>query len=357
MLKSVAVVGAGIVGRLTSYLLAKKGYSVTLFDRNEPSGNGSCSYVGAGMLAPYCELETAELEVTAAGIEGIHRWQEIISTLPKPVFFQQTGSLVVAHPNDMRELDRLEREVQAAQPPSDAMQRVSTKEIIALEPEMTQGFHTGLYFPNEAQISNRDILVALDAGIQQMGVVTRYGCEIETLEAGRLNNGTLWQGDYVIDCRGMGAKQDLTDFRGVRGELIRLHAPEVQLNRPVRIMHPRYPIYIVPRPNHHYILGATMIESDDMSPISLRSSMELLSAAYAVHTGFAEARVLENLVHCRPAFQDNLPKLICEDGILRINGLHRHGFLLTPSVVDAAIHQLEGTSCSEAQKTLLGMTP
>jgi hypothetical protein len=57
-------------------------------------------------------------------------------------------------------------------------------------------------------------------------------------------------------------------------------------------VHPRYPLYIAPKPGHGvFVIGATEIESEDMSPASVRSTLELLSAAYAVHSGFAEARI------------------------------------------------------------------
>lgn len=147
--------------------------------------------------------------------------------------------------------------------------------------------------------------------------------------------------DWVIDCRGMGAKGELGDLRGVRGELLIVHAPEVNLNRPIRLMHPRYPIYIVPREGNHYLIGATALESEDYSPISVRSTMELLSAAYTVHAGFSEARLVETVTNCRPAFSDNRPRIFHQKGLLRINGLYRHGFLLAPMVIQFASEYLE----------------
>ena len=147
--------------------------------------------------------------------------------------------------------------------------------------------------------------------------------------------------DLAVDCRGMGAQPDLSELRGVRGEVIYLEAPEVNLSRPVRLMHPRYPIYIVPRPGNQYVIGASQIESEDRGPITLRSTMELLSAAYALHTGFAEARIIGTYTNCRPAFPDNLPRIMVDDGRIRINGLYRHGFLLAPVVARAAADCIE----------------
>jgi glycine oxidase len=126
--------------------------------------------------------------------------------------------------------------------------------------------------------------------------------------------------------------------------VLRLHAPEVKLKRPTRLIHPRYPIYIAPKENDVYVVGATEIESDDLSPTSVRSAMELLSAVYTVHSGFAEARILEMSTQCRPTLKDNLPEIrISKPGLMLINGLYRHGFLIAPAVLDCAIELIQST--------------
>ena len=49
---SVGVVGAGIQGVCTSIFLLKKGFKVTLIDRDDP-GKKSASYGNAGHFSPY----------------------------------------------------------------------------------------------------------------------------------------------------------------------------------------------------------------------------------------------------------------------------------------------------------------
>ena len=127
---------------------------------------------------------------------------------------------------------------------------------------------------------------------------------------------------------------NLRDLRGVRGELLHLHAPEVTLHHPIRLAHPRYPLYIVPRSDQLFVVGATEIESNDAGSITVRSALELLSAAYSMHSGFSEGRLVETCVDCRPAFPDHLPRITCEPGLIRVNGLYRHGFLLAPLLVE-----------------------
>jgi glycine oxidase len=116
----------------------------------------------------------------------------------------------------------------------------------------------------------------------------------------------------------------------------------VDLCRPVRLVHPRYPLYIAPKENNVFVVGATEIESDDMSPMSVRSSLELLSAAYSVHSGFGEARILESNTQCRPTLPNNLPAIRQASArVLHINGLYRHGFLIAPAMLDAVLELIE----------------
>lgn len=341
-MRSVAVIGAGVLGRLVALRLAETGWRVTLIDRDGERGEKSCSWTGAGMLSPYCEREAAEKIITDIGLDSLDRWPGVLESLARPVFYREAGSLVVAHAGDRDELERLRRRVVDRNLRPDAMKEVRADELRQLEPEVSDRFTHGLYFPYERHIDNRELLAAMLETLRQRNVECLFGTDVQALEPGRIRLSNEWKSfDWVVDCRGMGASSDLKDLRGVRGELFYLHAPEVNFTRPTRLMHPRYSIYIVPRADHVYVLGATMIESDDMSPISVRSSLELLSAAYSVHTGFAEARVLESSVNLRPAFPDNHPRFYTTPGLLRINGLFRHGFLISPTLAEFALAWLE----------------
>ena len=94
----------------------------------------------------------------------------------------------------------------------------------------------------------------------------------------------------VVDCRGFAARRELPDLRGVRGEMIRVRTAEVRLARTVRLLHPRYPLYVVPRGEGEYMIGATMIESAEKGAVTVRSALDLLGAAYALHPPSAKRR-------------------------------------------------------------------
>jgi glycine oxidase len=89
------------------------------------------------------------------------------------------------------------------------------------------------------------------------------------------------------------------------------------------------------------LVGATEIESGDTGSLSVRSALELLSAAYSLHPGFGEAHIHEARIGLRPALRDNTPRLVCEPGLVSINGMYRHGFLTGPALVEQATMRME----------------
>jgi len=329
------------MGRLLAFELSQSGWAVTLYDKDNKAGKDSCAFTAAGMLAPYCEYEPSMPIISELGIRSMRRWPEIIHQLKRDVLCEFNGSLVVAHGLDQGDLTQLEERVRKWNPSEEIMRAVSGDELDQTEPGIAPAFNRGLFFPKEGHVSNRDLLLAFEAALE--GVVTwKTGEAIEFINPGDFSE------DKIIDCRGLGAKKELPELRGVRGELIYVKAPEVSLQRPVRFMHPRFPLYVVPRQDHTFVIGASEIESEDMGPISVRSSLELLSAAYTLNPAFAEAQIISTHVNCRPAFPDNLPRIIVSDKLIRINGLYRHGFLLGP-ILSTMVQQLMSDNGPEAE--------
>ncbi|WP_232302749.1 FAD-dependent oxidoreductase, partial [Elstera litoralis] len=207
--------------------------------------------------------------------------------------------------------------------------------LAALEPALSDKHTQGIFYPDEAHLDPREALsiLAARAGVQ-------WG------RTGATND--LTGIEYLIDARGIAARSDLTDLRGVRGEMLVLRCPDVEMTRPVRLIHPRFPCYLVPRGQGVYMLGATMVESDDRKPITARAALDLLSALWAIHPGFAEAEILETGAQVRPAFPDNIPQMRRAGRVIRVNGAYRHGFLLAPYLARqvAALVQEEVRACA-----------
>ena len=346
-----AIVGAGLMGRLLAVALAKRGAQVELFEKGGSDALGSPARVAAAMLAPLAESAITEDSVVRMGIHSLPRWQQLISELAKPVYFQQDGTLILWHRQDATEAERFASHLERNCERNSALPKpihLDGKSLAEIEPSVTDRFSQGLYLPNEGQLDNRQLLEALLVELTLMKVSCHWHEAIEPDQLRKDQN----RFDWVIDCRGLGAKDawigtgnSSKNLRGVRGEVIRLYAPEVKLRRPTRLIHPRYPIYIAPKEDDVYVVGATEIESDDLSPMSVRSAMELLSAIYTIHSGFAEARILEMATQCRPTLKDNLPEIcldqkVNEASLMMINGLYRHGFMISPAILDCALEIL-----------------
>ena len=345
--KKLAIVGAGLMGRLLAVALAKRGAQVELYEKGSSDGSLAAARIAAAMLAPLAESAITEDNVVRMGIHSLPRWKQLISELAKPVYFQQEGTLILWHRQDASDADRFVSHLDSnciRNPDLSKPIHLDSRSLAEIEPAVADRFTQGLYLPNEGQLDNRQLLEALLVELTLMKVPCHWNRAVEP-EALRQNQ----QLDWVIDCRGLGAKESWNsaedsakDLRGIRGEVIRLHAPEVKLRRPTRLVHPRYPIYIAPKEDDVYVVGATEIESEDQSPMSVRSAMELLSATYTVHSGFAEARILEMATQCRPTLKDNLPEIYLnhkknESKLMMINGLYRHGFMISPAVLDCAL--------------------
>jgi glycine oxidase len=274
----------------------------------------------------------AELLITELGVASLDTWPQILADLPEPVFFQRNGTLVVWHHADRTEAPLFERRVRANAPrqlADEGFVALAGPQIDAAEPALAGRFARGWLLAGEGQLDNRQALAALAAGLAVRGVDTHWNTTIDDAH--------LPPARVTIDCRGLGAKPVLPSLRGIRGEVARVHAPGIGLTRPVRLLHPRYPLYLAPKENDVYVIGATEIEGEDLSPVSVRSALELLSAAFAVHPAFGEARILELNSQCRPTLPDHRPALVWDGArTLRVNGLYRHGFMIAPAVADEA---------------------
>lgn len=318
----VVVVGAGVAGLVAAVELAGRGHEVEVLERGSRLGEQACAWSAGGMIAPWCEAEAGEEEVAEKGPEALAWWPRQIAEA------RIEGTLVVASRRDHAELARFARMTERFEP-------VDAERIAALEPDLAGRFAKGLFFAEEGHVDPREALPALVRRLEALGGRLRFGVEADP--------GSI-DADAVIDCRGLAARDAALQLRGVRGEMILLRTEEIALTRPVRMLHPRIALYVVPRNDHVFMVGATSIESGSRARMSARSAVELLNAAYALHPAFGEAEILELCADARPAFPDNLPRIEREGRVIRLNGFFRNGFLLTPALAREAAEALETMS-------------
>ncbi len=273
------------------------------------------------MLAPWCESEAAEPVIAELGADSVALWQ---AALPDT---QRNGSLVLAQPRDHAELPRFARM-------TSHYEQCGGERIAELEPALAGRYAKGLFYPDEGHVEPGAAMPALLKRAEELGAIVETGVEWD----GAIPSGC----DFAIDCRGMGARAALPGLRAVRGEMAVVETSEIALSRPVRLLHPRFPLYVVPWSGNRFMLGATVIESETENGVTLRSALDLLGMAYALHPAFGEARIVSFSAGLRPSFPDNVPKITVRGRHILVNGFYRHGFLLAPVLARLAADYIEG---------------
>jgi glycine oxidase len=333
---NIAIAGAGLLGHLLAWRLSSQGHRITVFDpaANAQDRTHAAGWAAAGMLSPWAELENADL--VTLGLRSIALWETTVKQLVQTVHFECLGSLLLAHRHDLGAAQRVVGLLAAQMPGGEGPQPINLDTLQALEPAVHGPTHAW-QLHGEGHIHTVQALQALAATATQHGVQWRWSHTVAQLEPGQVDGEPF---DHVFDVRGVGARPALP-VRGVRGEIVWLHAPGVALHRPLRLLHPRSRVYLVPRPDDDaVVVGASEIESEDRSPISVRTLLNLLSAAHSVLPELAEARVIHTQTQLRPALPDNLPHISTIQGLTRINGLFRHGWLIAPALIENALEEL-----------------
>ena len=218
-----SVIGAGIAGAWQALLFAKAGRAVTLHERSGPAMTQSTSYWAGGMLAPYCEAEGCEPVIVRLGIRSLALWRD---HFPQTPF---NGSLVVAHARDRADYERFARL-------TSGYRRLDAQGIGEIEPSLEGRFREGLFYAGEGHVEPRRVLPQLHARIAAAGGRIKFNSEAEPDDIDGV----------VIDCRGLAGRDAQSALRGVKGEMILIETDEVELSRPVRLIHPRWMLL---RPN------------------------------------------------------------------------------------------------------------
>ena len=185
------------------------------------------------MLAPECEGVSAEPSIVQQGRKAADWWEA------HGVEVHRRGTVVVALGRDQSELTTLARRAPAAN-------WLDRDGIAALEPHLAEQFTRALFIENEAHLDPRSALI---------------GCMINWTKNGVQFAKEANHSGNMIDCRGLSASDDLKNLRGVKGEMVIIRSADIELSRPVRLLHPRFSLYIVPRGDGVFMLGATQIES------------------------------------------------------------------------------------------------
>lgn len=327
--QKISIIGAGIMGIMSAYTLQNifPEAIIKLYDREGFPANNA-SFTAGGMISPLSELDHIPHSHLSAGYASIELWHDISKNLKDTFEFNKNGSLLLAHEQDKHILERFKSMLPDNHNNWKIIDQHSLHEI---EPFLKNtSFRQGVYIKEEAHLHPQKAMKALLHKIKNTD-----HCKIDPKEEAEKT-------DWVIDCRGIGTQSEQPDLRGVKGEILVVRNKEFKLSRPLRLMHPRYPLYIVPRANNIFMIGATIIESNKGDYVTIRSGMELMSALYSLHRSFGDAEIIEIKSGIRPAYEDNLPRITIDNNIICANGLYRHGYLFAPVIAQTIAHHIAG---------------
>ncbi|MFF5299703.1 glycine oxidase ThiO [Streptomyces sp. NPDC013161] len=353
----VLVVGGGIIGLVTAWRAAQRGFATAVLD---PEPGGGAAQVAAGMLAAVTELHYGEQTLLALNLASAHRYPDFTAELTDltglDLGYRRCGTLAVALDAD----DRAHlRELHALQHQSGLdSEWLSGRECRRLEPMLAPGVRGGLRVDGDHQVDPRRLAGALVAACERAGVVFhRTWAERLTVARDRATgvvtreDETLGADQVVLAAGSLSGRLEgvpddvLPPVRPVKGQVLRLTVPERHapfLSRTVRAVVRGSQVYLVPRENGELVVGATSEELGWDTTVTAGGVYELLRDAHELVPGITELPLTETRAGLRPGSPDNAPLLgpTALPGLLLATGHYRNGVLLTPVTGDALAHAL-----------------
>ena len=351
---SIVIAGGGVIGSAIAWRAAQAGWGVTVVD---PDPGRATSWAAAGMLAPVTEAHYGEEALLALNLASAQLWPDFADELAGASGvdpgYRRCGTLTVARDLDdqaaLAELLAFQHRLGLT------VSKLTASEIRALEPSLSPRVRGGLSAPDDHQVDNRALVMALIAAGERAGVlfdrrrVASVICEADRVTGVRLDDGTALSAEEVVLAAGAATASIagvpagvLPPIRPVKGQLLHLRttpdaAPAAGVIRGLEV-------YLVCRGDGRVVVGATMEERGPDTTVTAGAVLDLLRAAWELVPGISEMELVETTAGLRPATPDNAPVL----GPTEVPGLHvatghyRNGVLLAPITATAVTAGLTG---------------
>jgi glycine oxidase len=342
-LPRVAVVGAGVSGLGIAWRLAAAGCPVTVFDRGE--AGKAASWAAAGMLAAGLEAEPGEDRLLALNLEAQRLWPALRDELEAAsgvgIGYRDDGTLAVALTRDDALRLRFAFEFQRAL--GIELDWLSGGEARRLEPHLRPGLAAAVTSPDDHQVDNRRLVLALKGALLAAGGALREHVPVRALdvEAERVRGVVIADERCAADVVVLAAGAWSAGLEGlpvaarppvrpVKGQMLALKMdPERPLLRHV-LWSPKG--YLVPKADGRLIVGGTVEERGFDPDLTAGGVLAMLETAWRALPAIEELSIAELWTGFRPTSRDDAPILgpTPVDGLFVATGHHRNGILLTP---------------------------
>jgi glycine oxidase len=309
----VVVVGGGVIGLATAWVLADEGRQVVLLDRGEPGR--AASWAGAGILAPGAKRMPAEPMAALRSLSArvYPEWAERLKAeTGLDTGYRRCGGLEIAW--DEAGARALEAKAQLWEQEGVAHGRLVDREIQAVEPAVSPHILMAYHLPGRAQVRNPRLLKALQMACQARGVDLRPSQAVLGLEvAGERAVGVRTVGgpiaaDSVVLAAGAWSGSLLPDSGmcptpPVKGQMVLLRAGRPLLRGIVE----DGLRYLVPRDDGRVLAGATEEDAGFDTRTTPGAVRDLIDLALRICPALGEAEFERAWAGLRPGSLDHLP--------------------------------------------------
>ena len=346
----VAVVGGGVIGLAVARELARGGAEVVLLERGETGAEAS--WAAAGMLAPQVEADRADefFKLAAASRDAYPAFaRELEEESGVSIELDRTGTLYLAF-NDADE-EECERRFRWQTRAGLRVERLTAREVRALEPQVSARVRSALRFPLDGQVENRRLTSALAKACAARGVriLTRTEAGAIKVEGGRAtgvetSRGTMRASSFVVACGAwssrlrldLSAAPDGSDaprprIEPVRGQILCFApAAPAPLVRHV-VYSPRG--YLVPRRDGRLLAGTTTEHAGFDKSLTDAGRVAIETHAREIAPAVDALVLSDAWAGLRPHGADDWPVLGAPADVPNLfyaTGHYRNGILLAP---------------------------
>ena len=348
-MKTVIVIGAGIIGLSISFYLKKNNFNVTVIEKGK--AGMEASYASAGMLAAQSEFDYYEgLMDFCIKSRNMHKsfCKDIESASGLSAEYQQSGMIRPAvaeeHEAHFKENYRWQKKH------GFEIEFLSGDELRKIEPNLSKKIISGLYTKNDGQVNNRRLMEALIVANKKIKNKIIENCEAKEylikhnkITGVKTKNNEAFNADIVINAAGSWSSLISSglipnfNVKPILGQMVSLQANKKMIDSVIFASILGKGGYIVPRKNNEIILGSTMEDAGFEKNITENGISSILKNCFDILPELKKLKIKEKWSGLRPLAPDNLP-IIGKTGIENLiiaTAHYRNGVLLAPITAKA----------------------